>query len=123
MKIMTENCVANVEGLRSIAVILPDSSSVIQALTSNQDKSSRVQDCRELIKIPTNVAFQWVHYHCAIWGNEMVDLLGKGGSDILQRSTRDLPLHSAELKINRISKKCFHKMPLSVLSKINYGGC
>ncbi|GFW37908.1 uncharacterized protein TNCV_4631101 [Trichonephila clavipes] len=37
----------------------------------------------------------------------MVDLLAKRGTDILQRSTRDLPLHSEILEINRIFKNCF----------------
>ncbi|GFV58902.1 uncharacterized protein TNCV_1826101 [Trichonephila clavipes] len=37
----------------------------------------------------------------------MVDLLVKRGTDILQRSSRDLPLHSAKLEINRSFKKCF----------------
>ncbi|GFU69988.1 uncharacterized protein TNCV_1879461 [Trichonephila clavipes] len=45
--------------------------------------------------------------HCVLLGNEMVDLLAKRGTDSLQRSTRDLPLHSVKLKINRIYKKCF----------------
>ncbi|GFX29719.1 uncharacterized protein TNCV_2750531 [Trichonephila clavipes] len=45
--------------------------------------------------------------HCGLWGNEMVDLLAKRDTDILQRSTRDLPLYSAKLEINRIFKKCF----------------
>ncbi|GFU94446.1 uncharacterized protein TNCV_2644341 [Trichonephila clavipes] len=37
----------------------------------------------------------------------MADLLAKRGTDILQSSTRDLPLHSAKLEINRIFKKYF----------------
>ncbi|GFV91402.1 hypothetical protein TNCV_899191 [Trichonephila clavipes] len=37
----------------------------------------------------------------------MAVLLAKRGSDILQRSSRDVPLHSAKLEINRIFKKCF----------------
>ncbi|GFU46635.1 uncharacterized protein LOC103521360 [Trichonephila clavipes] len=89
------------------AVILSDSSSALQALASNQDKQiSRVQDCRELLsRIPTKVLFQWVPSRCDLWGNEMVDLLAKRCIDILQRSTRNLPLHSAKLEINRIYKK------------------
>ncbi|GFW58390.1 RNase H domain-containing protein [Trichonephila clavipes] len=91
------------------AVILSDSSSALQALVSNQDKqSSRVQDYRELLsRIPTKVVFQWEPSHCGLWGNEMADLLAKRRMDILQRSTRDLPLHLAKLEIHRIYKKCF----------------
>ncbi|GFV02594.1 uncharacterized protein TNCV_5017621 [Trichonephila clavipes] len=37
----------------------------------------------------------------------MVDLLAKRDMDILQKSTRDLPLNSAKLEINRSFKKCF----------------
>ncbi|GFV30293.1 uncharacterized protein TNCV_97681 [Trichonephila clavipes] len=37
----------------------------------------------------------------------MVDLIGKRGNEILQRSFRGLPLHSTKLEINRICQKCF----------------
>ena len=37
----------------------------------------------------------------------MADLLTKRGTNILQKSSRDLPLHSAKHKINGTSKKCF----------------
>ncbi|GFV72879.1 hypothetical protein TNCV_1325901 [Trichonephila clavipes] len=105
------------------AVILSDSSSGIQALESNQDKSSRVQDHRELLsRISTKVVFHWVTSHFGLWGNEMANRLTRRCTDILQRSTRDLPLHSAKLEINRSFKNAFW-MPLPVLSKINHGGC
>ncbi|GFX45006.1 hypothetical protein TNCV_3430551 [Trichonephila clavipes] len=49
------------------AVILSDSSSAIQALVSNQDKTARAQDCRKLLsRIPTKVVFQWVPSHCGL---------------------------------------------------------
>ncbi|GFW65043.1 hypothetical protein TNCV_393091 [Trichonephila clavipes] len=38
----------------------------------------------------------------------MVDLLAKRGTDILQRSSEDLPLLSDKLEVHRICKKCFH---------------
>ncbi|GFS68722.1 hypothetical protein TNCV_1959251 [Trichonephila clavipes] len=73
------------------AVILSGSDSAIQALASNQDKSVRVQDCRELLRgIPTKVVFQCVPCHCALWGNKMGNRLAKRGTDILQKSTADL---------------------------------
>ncbi|GFU72367.1 uncharacterized protein TNCV_933181 [Trichonephila clavipes] len=37
----------------------------------------------------------------------MVVLLAKRGTDVLQRSTRNLPLHSSKLEINRIFEKFF----------------
>ncbi|GFW61758.1 DDE_3 domain-containing protein [Trichonephila clavipes] len=40
-------------------------------------------------------------------GNEMVELLAKRGTDILQRSSKDLPLHSAKLEINKIDEIAF----------------
>ncbi|GFX39791.1 uncharacterized protein TNCV_2105351 [Trichonephila clavipes] len=43
----------------------------------------------------------------------MADLLAKRGTDIPQRSTRDLPLHSAKLEINRILKNCFRDAVIS----------
>ncbi|GFW17756.1 hypothetical protein TNCV_1133561 [Trichonephila clavipes] len=46
--------------------------------------------------------------------NEMADLLEKRGTDILQRSSRDLPLHSAKLENNRNFKKCFRDAATSV---------
>ncbi|GFU94862.1 hypothetical protein TNCV_820851 [Trichonephila clavipes] len=53
-----------------------------------QDKSSRVQDCRELLnRIPTKDIFQWVLSHCGLWGKEMADLLEKRGSAIIQKQT------------------------------------
>ncbi|GFT88347.1 hypothetical protein TNCV_5074441 [Trichonephila clavipes] len=42
-----------------------------------------------------------------IWGNEMEELLAKRGTDILQRSIRDLPHHVTKLEINTIYKNCF----------------
>ncbi|GFY20484.1 hypothetical protein TNCV_211161 [Trichonephila clavipes] len=48
------------------------------ALASDQGKSARVQDCRELLrKIPTKVVFQWVPSHCGLWGNETAEPLSK----------------------------------------------
>ncbi|GFU20926.1 RNase H domain-containing protein [Trichonephila clavipes] len=71
------------------ALILSDSISAIQALASNQGNSSRVQDCRELLsRISTKVVFQWVPSHCGLWEKEMVVLLAKRATDILQSSTR-----------------------------------
>ncbi|GFV26576.1 hypothetical protein TNCV_2102411 [Trichonephila clavipes] len=68
-----------------------------------------------LSRIPTKVIFQWVSSRCGLWGNAMVELFAKRGTDILQRSIqrkkekklRDLSLHSAKPEINRIYKKCF----------------
>ncbi|GFW29076.1 uncharacterized protein TNCV_2356341 [Trichonephila clavipes] len=37
----------------------------------------------------------------------MTDLLAKRGTDVFQRSIRDLPLHSAKLEIIKIFIKCF----------------
>ncbi|GFY07738.1 hypothetical protein TNCV_4133351 [Trichonephila clavipes] len=89
------------------ASILSYSSSVIQASASNQDKSFRVQNCRELLsRIPTKVVFQSVLSHCGFWRNKMADLSAKRGRDILQRSTGDLPLYSTKLEINSF-KNCF----------------
>ncbi|GFY11355.1 uncharacterized protein TNCV_4473381 [Trichonephila clavipes] len=92
-----------------LAVILSDSSSALQALVSNQGKqSSRVQEFRELMRsIPTRVVFQRVPSHYGFWGNEMKDLFAKRGTDIHQRSTTELALHSTKLEINRIYKNCF----------------
>ncbi|GFY20380.1 hypothetical protein TNCV_210121 [Trichonephila clavipes] len=80
-----------------------------KTLASNQYKQcSRIQDSRELLsRIPTKVVFQWVPSHFGFCENEMVDLLAKRSTDCLQRSTGDLPLHSAKLEINRISKEYF----------------
>ncbi|GFV68325.1 hypothetical protein TNCV_4055171 [Trichonephila clavipes] len=96
-------------------ISLLDSSSVLQALVSNLEKqSSRGQSCRTLLnRNQTKVAFQWEPFHCGneispiLWGNEMTDLLEKRGTDILQRSSEDLPFHSAKPNINKIYKKCF----------------
>ncbi|GFW84377.1 uncharacterized protein TNCV_1132461 [Trichonephila clavipes] len=90
------------------AVILSDPSSALQALASNQNKhGSRVQNYRELLsRILTKVVIQWMPSHCGLWGNEMADILAKRGTDILLKSTTDLPLHSVKLKIKRIYKKC-----------------
>ncbi|GFV22446.1 uncharacterized protein LOC103523915 [Trichonephila clavipes] len=88
--------------------ILSDSSYVFQNLASTQDKSSQVQDCRDLIiRISTKVVFQWVPSHCGFLENEMAYLLSKRGTDILQRSSRNMPLHSVKQKISRMTKKCF----------------
>ncbi|GFS66232.1 RNase H domain-containing protein [Trichonephila clavipes] len=99
------------------AVLLSDSCSAIQALASNQIKSSRVRDCRELLSIiPSKVVFQLMRSRCGPWGNDMADLLAKGGTGILQRSTRGLPFHSAKLEIKVFLKNAF-EIPLPVLPK------
>ncbi|GFW36994.1 hypothetical protein TNCV_5018921 [Trichonephila clavipes] len=92
------------------------SSIAVQALASNQDKSSRVQHRRELLsRIPTKAVFQWVPSHCDFWGNEILDFLAKRGTNVLQRSTRDLALRSAKLENNRIFKKCFRDAATSAV--------
>ncbi|GFV92780.1 hypothetical protein TNCV_1376301 [Trichonephila clavipes] len=97
------------------AVILSDSSSVLQALESNQDKKKFPSPGLHVATEQNSkkVVFQWVPSHCGLWGNEMADLLAKSGMDILQISTRDLPLNSAKLEINRIYKimlsKCYYQ--------------
>ncbi|GFX83184.1 uncharacterized protein TNCV_4987781 [Trichonephila clavipes] len=45
----------------------------------------------------------------------MVDLLAKRGVDILPRYSRDMPLHSVKLEINRIYKKCFRDAATSAV--------
>ncbi|GFV58215.1 uncharacterized protein TNCV_3433981 [Trichonephila clavipes] len=45
----------------------------------------------------------------------MADLLTKRDMNFLQRSTRDLLLHSARLEINRIYKKCFQDAAASAV--------
>ncbi|GFU62065.1 uncharacterized protein TNCV_4892841 [Trichonephila clavipes] len=57
-----------------------------------------------LSRTPTKVVFQRVP---SLWVNKIEILSAKRGPDILQRYTRDLPLRSAKLEINRIFKKCF----------------
>ncbi|GFU43545.1 hypothetical protein TNCV_4005771 [Trichonephila clavipes] len=94
---------------------------IMTTLASKQDKSSRVQDCRRLLsKIPINVVFQWVPFHCGIWGNEMVNLLAKRSTDIFHRSTRDLLLYSTKLEINRNFKKGFRNAATSAAKNNSY---
>ncbi|GFU88557.1 putative DD41D transposase [Trichonephila clavipes] len=54
--------------------------------TSNLEKqNSRVQSYWTLLnRIKTKVAFQWVPFHCGLWGNEMVDLFAERDINILQ---------------------------------------
>ncbi|GFY00551.1 hypothetical protein TNCV_2139481 [Trichonephila clavipes] len=54
------------------------------------------------------------------WWNNVVDggtsvpLLAKSGTDVLQKFSKDLPLHSAKLEMNRIHKKCFCSAAASI---------
>ncbi|XP_035212691.1 ribonuclease H-like [Stegodyphus dumicola] len=63
------------------AVVLSDSTSVIQAISSYQEcKNTCVQQCQEVIKeLSHKISFQWVPSHCGIYGNEMADMLAKKG--------------------------------------------
>ncbi|GFV55029.1 uncharacterized protein LOC103524116 [Trichonephila clavipes] len=68
-----------------------DSTSVLQALSNyNENNCLRVQNCRELLgKIKGNIVFQWVPFHCGLWGNERADFLAKKGT--ASRVARDKP--------------------------------
>ncbi|GFV42045.1 uncharacterized protein LOC103524116 [Trichonephila clavipes] len=108
-----------------------DSTSALQALSNyNENNCLRVQNCRELLgKIKGKIVFQWVPYHCGLWGNERADFLAKKGTGILQNFRRDLTLHSAKLEIKRIFRESFRltasrvarDKPWSTLCKKSHG--
>ncbi|GFS61972.1 uncharacterized protein LOC103524116 [Trichonephila clavipes] len=104
------------------AVILSDSTSALQALSNyNENNCLRVQNGRELLgKIKGKIVFQWVPFHCGLWGNERADFLAKKGTGILQNFRRDLTLHSAKLEIKRIFRESF-RLTASVLLVISLG--
>ncbi|GFV15190.1 uncharacterized protein LOC103524116 [Trichonephila clavipes] len=108
-----------------------DSTSALQALSNyNENNCLRVQNCRELLgKIKGKIVFQWVPFHCGLWGNERADFLAKKGTGILQNFRRDLTLHSAKLEIKRIFRESFRlaasrvarDKPWSTLCKKSHG--
>ncbi|GFY27381.1 uncharacterized protein LOC103524116 [Trichonephila clavipes] len=92
-----------------LTTLFDDSTSALQALSNyNENNCLRVQNCRELLgKIKGKIVFQWVLFHCGLWGNERADFLAKKGTGILQNFRRDLTLHSAKLEIKRIFRESY----------------
>ncbi|GFU73169.1 uncharacterized protein LOC103524116 [Trichonephila clavipes] len=84
---------------------------------------------RLLGKIKGKIVFQWVLFHCGLWGNERAYFLAKKGTGILQNFLRDLTLHSAKLEIKRIFRETFRltasrvarDKPWSTLCKKSHG--
>ncbi|GFX88338.1 transposable element Tc3 transposase [Trichonephila clavipes] len=68
-----------------------DSTSALQALSNyNENNCLRVQNCIELTgKIKGKIVFQWLPFHCGLWGNERADFLAKKGT--ASRVARDKP--------------------------------
>lgn len=93
------------------AVILSDSTSALQALSSNQEsKSPRIGQCKSLLSsFQKKVHFQWVPSHCGIEGNEKADFLAKKGCEVTQLCDKKVPFHSSKLEINRAFRHSFRR--------------
>ncbi|XP_035205241.1 uncharacterized protein LOC118180225 [Stegodyphus dumicola] len=80
------------------AVVLSDSTSAIQAISSRECKNICVQQCQKVIKkLSHKISFQWVPSDCGIYGNEIADMLGKKGATVLQNPKTSASLHSIKL--------------------------
>ena len=80
-------------------VILSDSKSAIQAITSHRIRSKIVGNIQSCIyniqKMNKTIVLQWIPSHCDILGNEMADQLAKKGTQITQAVTNTISFHSA----------------------------
>ena len=87
-------------------VILSDSTSAIQAITSIKPPiNSKILEIKKLSRLLKNqhkiVVLQWIPAHCGLQGNETADQLAKKGTKIIQKPTQKLSYHSAKLIINK----------------------
>ena len=73
------------------AVILVDSKSVIQAISTRQKpKTSTIQEIKKLLNVISRLKYiviQWIPAHVGLQGNEMADTLAKKGTTLSKTNT------------------------------------